>query len=113
MSERYRCTSLHAEALEGGPILEPGESISSEEFDVTHSFNKALIDRGALVKVSVAEKEQPKAYETAVRRAEELGVNIEEVLGTGSDGMITVKDVEAHQARVDAGETNNNEEEGK
>jgi pyruvate/2-oxoglutarate dehydrogenase complex dihydrolipoamide acyltransferase (E2) component len=38
-------------------------------------------------------KEQPKMSDTARRKAEELGIDLSEVKGTGSGGLITVKDV--------------------
>ena len=40
-------------------------------------------------------EEEPEATEAARRRAEELGVNLAHVEGTGSGGRILVKDVEA------------------
>ena len=38
-------------------------------------------------------KEEPKMSDTARRKAEELGIDLSEVKGTGSGGLITVKDV--------------------
>jgi pyruvate/2-oxoglutarate dehydrogenase complex dihydrolipoamide acyltransferase (E2) component len=38
-------------------------------------------------------EEEPKASEAARRKAEELGIDLKEVEGTGSGGLITVKDV--------------------
>ncbi len=37
--------------------------------------------------------QEPNATEAAARRAEELGVDLSQVEGTGSEGRITVKDV--------------------
>jgi pyruvate/2-oxoglutarate dehydrogenase complex dihydrolipoamide acyltransferase (E2) component len=42
----------------------------------------------------VEEVESQEATEAAVRKAQELGVDLANVEGTGSDGKITVKDVE-------------------
>lgn len=41
----------------------------------------------------VGEEERPLATESASQRAEELGVDLSEVEGTGSGGLITVRDV--------------------
>lgn len=43
--------------------------------------------------VSEAE-EEPEATEAAERKAEELGVDLSEIKGTGAEGRILVKDVE-------------------
>ena len=42
----------------------------------------------------VGSREEPEATEAAVRRAEELGVDLSGVEGTGAGGRILVKDVE-------------------
>ena len=38
-------------------------------------------------------EQEPKASDAARRRAEEMGIDLSEIEGTGSDGLITVKDV--------------------
>ena len=40
-------------------------------------------------------EEEPEITEAAQRRAKELGVNLSDVKGTGSQGRVLVKDVEA------------------
>lgn len=50
-------------------------------------------------------EEEPKASDAAKRRAEELGLNLSEVEGTGSGGLITVKDVTSLAEEAQEGAT--------
>ena len=47
--------------------------------------------------------DEPDATDAAVTRAEELGVNLSDVQGTGKDGRITVPDVESHAEDSESG----------
>lgn len=69
------------------------------EIEGTGSGGRIIIDDvksfAETTEDNVAEKneEEPKASEAAERKAEELGVDLKQVTGSGYEGMITVKDV--------------------
>jgi hypothetical protein len=50
MTDEYYNTSVHAQDLEGGRVLAPGESVKLSEKDAGSGHNAALISEGTLVK---------------------------------------------------------------
>lgn len=88
----YKYVGGHAQDLASGQMLEPGETAELDEEQVKDSHNAALIEDGLLI--SVEEAEEPQATEAAIAAADELGVNLNAVTGTGSHGQITKADVE-------------------
>lgn len=101
--KRYRLTSAHAEDIGTGALPEPGE-----EFDADPSSDAMvrLLAEGKAVELPGLVP--PSATEAAERRAEELGVDLGNVEGTGAKNKVTVDDVEK---AADAGDDDNNSEE--
>lgn len=96
MSDEYRLSSTHAEDLEDGRVVAPGQVVSGVDPEKPH--NRRLIEEGKLVRPTPIEK--PKASDAARSKAAELGVALEDVQGTGAGGAIKVEDVEtAAEAR--------------
>jgi pyruvate/2-oxoglutarate dehydrogenase complex dihydrolipoamide acyltransferase (E2) component len=76
---------------------EIGHAASDEARDVGFAAARKVRELGERREQRRADKYQ--ATEAAVRLADELGVDLEAVSGTGRDGRITVKDVrEAQEA---------------
>ena len=67
--------------------LEESLDQSAEDLGVTDAVNQALQE------AQEAQEQEPEATEAAQQKAQELGVDVSEVEGTGSEGRITVKDV--------------------
>lgn len=83
-------------------ILQEGEALPSE---VRPTASKPQAARpSAPPEARAAPARAALASPAARRRARELGVDLQEVVGTGPDGAITVEDVEQHAARKAAQE---------
>ena len=87
----YRVQSRHTETDADGRTFAPGEVIT--DLNTEADYNKRKIAGGVYV------AEQPKAEagatDAAVGLAEESGVDLTGIEGTGSGGRITKDDVEA------------------
>ena len=92
----YRVVSRHVESLSCGQMLDPGET--SNRVDLSNPNDKALLDDGKLVLITEAKID---ATEAAVERAEELGIDLRSVTGTGSGGRITLDDIPDEQKKED------------
>ena len=76
---------------------EIGQAASEEARDLGLAATRKVRELGERREQRRAEKY--KATEAAVRVADELGIDLAELIGTGSEGRITVKDVrEAQEA---------------
>jgi pyruvate/2-oxoglutarate dehydrogenase complex dihydrolipoamide acyltransferase (E2) component len=79
--------------------LAPGEVVKDlSEEDISDPHNAALIEEGTLM--SLDEAANPDATDSAAQLAEENGVNLAEITGTGVGGRITKEDVERHLAET-------------
>lgn len=90
MGDSYRVLSNHPENLSCGQMVAPGET--SDRVDPQDPHDRRLIESGKLALVG---EQGINATGPAVEKADELGVDLNEVSGTGSGGRITVEDVEA------------------
>lgn len=95
----YRLISDHAEDLEDGRVLEPGEFYTLDE--VTARIQQ-LVDDGKLISVSAAK--EPAATDAARKAAADADVPLSAITGTGADGQIILPDVEKHIAEQEGGE---------
>jgi len=75
--------------------LEESLDQSAQDLGVTDAVNQALqqAQQAAGGQQEEAQEQQPEATEAAEQKAQELGVDLSEVEGTGSEGRIPVKDV--------------------
>jgi pyruvate/2-oxoglutarate dehydrogenase complex dihydrolipoamide acyltransferase (E2) component len=100
----YRVQSTHAETDGDGRTFAPGEVIT--DLDTDNDFNKERIEEG----VFVSEKDDQAAdgrsdeelstadagaTDAAIKLADESGIDLTDVTGTGKDGRITADDVTA------------------
>src|SRR5215211_526779 len=74
--------------------LEESLDQSAQDLGVTDAVNQAL-QQAAAGQQEEAQEQEPEATEAAQQKAQELGVDVSEVEGTGSEGRITVKDVQS------------------
>lgn len=94
MSEGYRVASAHPEEIHTGAEFAPGEQAVG--IDPSHPFDAAKITEGIFVPIRTTAA--LKASDAAEKKAEELGIDLSKVEGTGAKGAITVADVEqAHE----------------
>jgi pyruvate/2-oxoglutarate dehydrogenase complex dihydrolipoamide acyltransferase (E2) component len=94
VSTRYRVASSHPEETHTGATFAPGEEAVG--FDPENSEDARKLEEGLFV--AIQEKAPRPPSKEAVAKAEELGIDLEEVAGTGKDGAVTVADVErTHQ----------------
>jgi len=77
-------------------MLDPGET--SNRVDLLDPSDKALLEDGRLVLVTESKID---ATEAAIERAGELGVDLQNVTGTGAGGRITLDDVPDEQKEED------------
>jgi pyruvate/2-oxoglutarate dehydrogenase complex dihydrolipoamide acyltransferase (E2) component len=70
---------------------EIGSAASDEAKDLGLAATRKVMELGERRRQRRAEK--PHATEPAMRQAKELGVDLDEVEGTGADGRITVRDI--------------------
>jgi len=77
--------------------LEESLDQSAQDLGVTDAVNQALqqAQQAAAGQQEEAQEQEPEATEAAQQKAQELGVDVSEVEGTGSEGRITVKDVQS------------------
>lgn len=90
MSDGYRVSSTHPEPIHTGAEFAPGETAVG--IDPSDPFDAERIAEGKFVPIKLASK--PKASKPARDKADELGVDLAKVDGTGAKGAITVADVE-------------------
>jgi pyruvate/2-oxoglutarate dehydrogenase complex dihydrolipoamide acyltransferase (E2) component len=74
---------------------ELGHAASDEARDLGLAASRKVRELGERREQRRAERYQ--ATEAAVRMADELGIDLEQLDGTGNEGRITVKDVRAAQ----------------
>lgn len=88
-----------------GIIAEPGEEVDLSSY--TNREKEASSAEGEAAKetstTAVSKKEKKKAVPRARKLAAQLGVDLSEIDGSGKDGLITVKDVEAHNGDGSSG----------
>jgi pyruvate/2-oxoglutarate dehydrogenase complex dihydrolipoamide acyltransferase (E2) component len=96
---RVRVAVSHPEEVHTGATFAPGEEAIG--FDPSNEEDARKLEEGRFVVIQ--EKAARPPSKEAVAKAEELGVDLSEVAGTGKDGAITVADVErTHQNQENA-----------
>lgn len=96
MSDVEYVAHNHVVSLACGQMLGPGET--STKVDPSNPGDRAQIDGGHLTLIDP--EPQVKATEPAINKAAELGVDLDDVKGTGKGGQIKVEDVEeAHREK--------------
>lgn len=96
MTDEYRVASAQIEDISTGAMFAPGETAVG--FDPDNPYDAAKLVEGKFVAIAAPEPAAPDPTPDSVKRAEELGVDLSKVAGSGKDGRITVSDVEkAHQ----------------
>lgn len=96
--QEYKWVGTHVQEITGGRMLEPGERMTLDEEAVEEYHNADLIAQGLLI--PLGEAAEPLASEAAVDLAQQEGVQLNAVTGTGVDGRITKADVERHLAET-------------
>lgn len=100
----YRVQSKHAEDDASGRSFAPGEIIT--DLDASDPFNEAKIRDGVFVSeqddedgdgrsVEQISQSEAGATEAAQKLAEESGIDLADIEGSGKDGRITQDDVQA------------------
>ena len=90
MTDGYRVAGTRPEEIHTGATFAPGET--AEGIDPENPFDAAKIAEGRFV--AIQSGKPPKASKAAQKKAEDLGVDLEKVDGTGNKGAIGVADVE-------------------
>lgn len=87
---KYRNVGNHAEDLADGRMVAPGEYTPDlADEDLSDPRLTDLIDRGVFIALDEAQ-----ATDAARKLADDKGVQINAVTGTGKDGQVTERDVE-------------------
>lgn len=91
--------AAEGDVVEVGEILvvvgAPGEAASDDPAPIVGSLPTTAVTPPARIPTTAGRPDRTKALPAARRRADELGVDLERVRGTGPGGSITVGDVEA------------------
>lgn len=93
----YKNVGAHAEDTAEGAVVAPGET-TGENFNPEDPFNKRLIDEDVFIPIEG--ENHPDATPGALELADQEGVPLTAVTGTGSGGRITKEDVERHIAEA-------------
>lgn len=94
-------TIVHANGDTSEIAAGPNATLSVEHTDPVAGLvldGKFSLDGVADVILSDGSLSEPDATDAAAKKAEELGVHLADVEGTGKDGRVTVNDVEAAAA---------------
>jgi pyruvate/2-oxoglutarate dehydrogenase complex dihydrolipoamide acyltransferase (E2) component len=91
-SQRYRYMGSHADMLNSGRPIEPGEFVELTEEELKEPHNAMLLEDDKLMLVD--KEAEPNATEAAKELAAENDINLTGVTGSGSGGQILVTDVE-------------------
>lgn len=101
---RYRVRyGVHPESLRSGRTVGPGDELSDEEA----SENLQLVERGVLFAIDGAQV-QPTidASPAAHKMAQEAGIDLAEIAGTGTGGRVIDEDVKKAIAAAEASNEN-------
>jgi pyruvate/2-oxoglutarate dehydrogenase complex dihydrolipoamide acyltransferase (E2) component len=86
---KYRNVGNHAEDLADGRMIGPGEYVELSEEEADDPRAKDLIDSEVFLLIG-----EPKATDAAKALADEKGITLTSVTGTGKESQITERDVE-------------------
>lgn len=99
-------SARHPVDLASGRMVADTDEITLNQEEVSDPYNKNLMEQGILVYSGPVDS-PPEATPEAAKAAEDAGIALSDVAGTGKDGRIKVEDVEAHleAATATTGET--------
>lgn len=90
----FKHVGAHVETLDAGQMVAPGDIFEVTGEQAAMPRFQDLLKEGVVISTAGA----PQATDAAEKLAEEEGVELASVVGTGVDGTITKGDVEAYLA---------------
>jgi pyruvate/2-oxoglutarate dehydrogenase complex dihydrolipoamide acyltransferase (E2) component len=94
----YRFVGSHAETLDGGRPIEPGEFIELSDEDLSGDRIAGFVEDGLLIETDA--DQQFEATPAAEQLAAENEINLAAITGSGANGRIIESDVERYIAET-------------